>query len=77
MREETRKYLTDVFSNEMGINPKIIARDGANSDGYYVFSGVKFTGVDKLTSYVTWTTKQKAIIELHRFAFDEWFREGE
>lgn len=77
MREETRKYLADVIASEMGVNPSLVARDGANSDGCYIFTGMKSNGKEKLRSFITWTPKQKAIIELHRFAFDEWFREGE
>ena len=73
MRETTRKYLTDVLSNEMGINPKFIARDGANSDGYYVFTGMKSNGRERLRSFVTWTPEQKAVIAAHQDEFDEWF----
>lgn len=75
MREATRLALLEVLRNEMGVDPELVARDGANSDGFYVFAGLKFNRAEKLRAFVTWSPAQYAVIENHKDLFHEWFSE--
>lgn len=75
MRESTRLKIVRVLTTEMGIDPNLLARDGANSDGFYVFVGKKANG-ERLRRFVTWTAEQRAVIEAHRDLFSEWFNDG-
>lgn len=76
MRESTRLKIVRVLTTEMGIDPNLLDRDGANSDGCYVFVGKKFNGQGRLKKFVHWTAEQRAVIEAHRELFSEWFNDG-
>lgn len=75
MDETTRKTLVTILEQEMGIVAELVARDGATSDGFYVFVGKKFNVGERLRKFVTWTPVQKIIIEDNKDLFEEWFND--
>lgn len=77
--KDTKAALVEILEHEMGIDPKTVAVDGANSDGYRQFvldsQGVKILwgGGRVLEIFRPWTESQKNIIFEHSELFDKWF----
>lgn len=78
MNNKTRLALVEVFKNEMGIDPELVAQEGANSDGYRTFLAVPRLHDEKgrkLSRFVKWSDEQYEVIEKHLDLFHDWFSE--